>query len=262
MQKIPLGKPENQHNQREYGSLIKKNKMEKMKKAIWITIAVTVAYVLMLTFLGKYFPTEKNLVVYNWVNIKLPFEVSPWWFLLLCPMMIFLIIYGYSRDAIVGQEPRRERNDMTNVKYHVRFMIYFTNLASMIIALGTASVAALFWAPAKLIDDSFSSSDSFGPVSMAISLPIIWLVIYVVIGFIEESVFTLGWNTSFDGLEPSFGSIYEKEEGLWVRFKMTFVNYEKKGIIKSMPHILGMVSVFILRIFVLKIQKIFKALKQ
>ena len=235
--------------------------MKRMKIAISITLVVTVAYAIMLTILGHAnLPVEKTLVVFshNWLEIQLPFVVSPWWNLFLCPLIILFIGYGYSKDAIIGKEPEHREN--IERKYHVRMMLYFMNLISATMVLGTMLLSAIMWI---IVGGTGLSALGIGPLSMLATAPIIWLGCYILIGVWEEFAMTLGWNTVIDTNEDdSFDPLFNPEESLMIKFKATLTSYVKAGIIKSFPLLFGMVLAFMIRFSSLQVMKLIRKIKK
>ncbi|MCX6795412.1 MAG: hypothetical protein NT165_01605 [Candidatus Falkowbacteria bacterium] len=218
--------------------------MQKREKtAIVITILVTVAYAIYLV-LVKNVPTENTVALFQeslW-SIKLPFQVSAWWNLLLGPLMVLLIAYGYNKEEIIGDEPKHGASKGVKRKYEARFHIYMMNLISGGLAIASASLMAIVW----LIVSHFEKlNQNMGPASNAVNFLALFFVCYVGLGIALQVIYAWGWYTIVD----DYPDDEEGKQNLFERFSETFTAFIKLGIIKSLPFLIGLVLGFSLRLF-------------
>lgn len=217
--------------------------MEKIKTTTWITLVVTVVYVVVLILAGDKLPVEKTVSIYGLYDFDLSFSVSTWWYLVLGPAVIFLVGYIYSMELIIGKNPPRKEN--IERKYHTRYMFFFINGFSLGFALALAVLSALIW----LLVGIFNPTEVFGlgPISTVLNCFIAYLVCYIVLGFWEEVAFTLVWNTFLDEKDESLDEEFNPKLNLINRFRTTLAEYSKGGIFKLSPFIIGMTIGFIIK---------------
>lgn len=214
--------------------------MKKMKKATIVALLVTVAYVLCLVFVEV--PNEKALVLFFpfKVNVLLPFEVSPWWNLMLLPFTLILCAYGYSLDSIVGKEPRS--SEVSERKFKIRLLPYFAKYVSLLIAIGTMIMAAF----CAIILGLFGLSDvELGFLSILVSSIIFGFIAYVALGILEQFCFSFFFVKQYHS---------EKEESVTEKYLLLFSGYAKTGFLKSSPFLIGLTLAFILN-FIIELLK-------
>lgn len=208
--------------------------MKKMKVAMIVTIIVTLAYAACLLLVN--IPQEKNLILFG-VNIaEIPFYVSPWWNLVLSPLVIIFITYAHNQEKLIGKEPKLKEG-VLEMKYETRLNIYIVRIVSIITSLGTMVLSSLL----LVVLSAFNINiPDFSPLSIYISGLICYIVSYIGLGISMQFITTILWKTSFDDQETN--------ESILDQYISNFVSFVKVGLFEALPQILGMTIAFIFKI--------------
>lgn len=229
-----------------------------MKKAIWITLIVTLAYVVYLSLLTmRGLPLEEKVYITNWLildsrwlTINLPFGVSPWWNVLLAPLTLIYLFYWLGQEYIIGKKPRRQKEE-NGLKYGARFNIHFVNVISLGMALALMVISAILFPLTK-------TDIEIAPLSVLCSGIFLWVVIYSFFGISLEFLSSLFFWKTINDPGDDFVT-YEKSDykdnklshlPLVLRYRATLCTYLKLGFIATLPFTIGITIGFIVRFII------------
>lgn len=217
------------------------------KVAVVVTISATIVYAFYLWFLNHtgQLPVEKEVeiqLLHSKRIVPLPFEVSYWWNLCICPLIISVLAYCYSSDEITGKEPSTDNSNIKD-KYAARTTVFCVTAMSLAMMVGPVVLMIIL---------SPFTEESFGPLTAATNFAFYAVIVYIVFGFAGE--FLVFFFSSFTDNYDEKRTATEKYQSLATKFI-------RIGILKTSPMLLGLSVAFMLRLIDTEISKFFKRIK-
>lgn len=218
--------------------------MENKKKfqlAVKVTILSMIVYVCAILFSGIEVKPEKVIDLYSSIGIKgeiqLPFQVSVWWNLLVFALIVFIIMYVYYHEEIVGREPNSYKANLQSkhVAKEINWALTMLAMAFLGFIPLCTSIGALFSGTNLLLSGLMGGIWWFLIIYVALGAFILILVPFL--PFMEEI------NEDLDTTD---------------RYLLLSDKFIKMNLLKTLHLLIGLSAGFMIRFTIVSIWKFFK----
>lgn len=192
---------------------------------------------------------EKTLIIWDTWEIKLPFEVSYWWNLVLITILALVFFFWENQEEVFGKQPRKD-SIFLQQKYNAKLHTGIVTLIGLTIMMAYPVLFAF--------TDLFFVK--YGPLSNLATGFIAFLGSYVALGFLGSGIHFLFMDSLLDDKWSEDQEI--RKFGNSLRFKYYLLSLIKMGIFWNLPFILGGIFGFIIRFVLSRVYKVFKNKKK
>lgn len=229
--------------------------MKNLGNAIWLTFAGAVLYTIYFFIFGYNLPKETVVTIWDAsiAQIPLPFEVSPWWYVILMPVITLVCVIHWSISVdLIEKEPRNPGR--TDEKYKHRAKAMTSVMTSFAFSFGAGII--LLSGIINPIIHSMGGVSSLGPLSDVTSGLLTAIVAYGCLGVLMSFVMIFGEMMLSSFFYFDNGSIEENEK----QFKVTMKTYMRMAFLQALPFMIGtsagFVSAFIIKSTLRKLRSV------